>query len=183
METLHELLVHEIQDLYSAEKMLVRMLPRMAKKAQSPELKRAFEKHLRETEQQVTRLEQVAQQLGSSPRGKKCLGMEGLINEGKELLSEKAAPEVMDAGLIGAAQKVEHYEMATYGTARTHAAQLGHTRVADMLQKTLDEESTANETLTALAESMVNLQAMAPEGEAQGQARRNGRSTRKAASR
>jgi ferritin-like metal-binding protein YciE len=164
MESLHELLVHEVKDLYSAENQLVKALPRMAKNAQNNELRRAFEQHLRQTEEHARRLERVAERLEAKPRGKKCVGMEGLIEEGKELLSEDAEAEVLDAGLIGAAQKVEHYEIAAYGTARAHAEQLGYQDVASTLQKTLDEESQANELLTAIAERMVNAQAQAGNG-------------------
>jgi ferritin-like metal-binding protein YciE len=164
MESLHELLVHEVKDLYSAENQLVKALPRMAKNAQNNELRRAFEQHLRQTEEHARRLERVAERLEAKPRGKKCVGMEGLIEEGKELLSEEAEAEVLDAGLIGAAQKVEHYEIAAYGTARAHAEQLGYQDVASTLQKTLDEESQANELLTAIAERMVNAQAQAGNG-------------------
>ena len=139
--------------------LLVKTLPRMAKNAQSAELRRAFEEHLRQTEEHARRLERVAERLEAKPRGKKCVGMEGLIEEGKELLIEGAAPEVLDAGLIGAAQKVEHYEMAAYGSARAHAEQLGYADVARLLQQTLNEESAANEKLTAIAERMVNVRA------------------------
>ena len=159
METLHELLIDEVKDLYSAENQLVKALPKMAKAAQTPQLRQAFEMHLRETEGHVKRLERVAEQLGGSPRGKKCVGMEGLVAEGKELLAEKPEPDVLDAGLIGAAQKVEHYEMAAYGTARVHAEQLGLGQIAGMLQQTLDEEAAANEKLTAIAERQVNRRA------------------------
>jgi ferritin-like metal-binding protein YciE len=164
MESLHELLVHEVKDLYSAENQLVKALPRMAKNAQNTELRRAFEQHLRQTEEHARRLERVAERLEAKPRGKKCVGMEGLIEEGKELLSEDAEPDVLDAGLIGAAQKVEHYEMAAYGTARAHAEQLGYRDVASVLQQTLDEEGEANKLLTAIAERMVNAQAESGNG-------------------
>lgn len=161
MESLHDLLLDELKDLYSAENQITKALPRMAKKARNPELKRAFEEHLRQTEEHVRRLEEIAQDLDFGPRGKKCMGMEGLIAEGKELLTEGAEPDVLDAGMIGAAQKVEHYEMAAYGTARTHAQQLGLDNVARMLQQTLDEEGQADEKLTGIAEGMVNAEAMA----------------------
>jgi ferritin-like metal-binding protein YciE len=164
MESLHELLVHEVKDLYSAENQLVKALPRMAKNAQNTELRRAFEQHLRQTEEHARRLERVAERLEAKPRFKKCVGMEGLIEEGKELLSEDAEPDVLDAGLIGAAQKVEHYEMAAYGTARAHAEQLGYRDVASVLQQTLDEEGEANKLLTAIAERMVNAQAESGNG-------------------
>lgn len=159
LENLHDLLVDELKDLYSAEKQLVRALPRLAKAAKHPQLRAALEKHLRETGGQVSRLERIGEEMDAPLRGKKCVGMEGLVEEGKELLAEKPQPDVLEAGLIGAAQKVEHYEMAAYGTARAHAEQLGLSSVARMLQQTLEEESAANETLTMIAESMVNPEA------------------------
>jgi len=159
MESLHDLLVDEIKDLYSAENQLTKALPRLAKSAQNAALRQAFEAHLKQTEEHVRRLERVAEKLDASPRGKKCVGMEGLIGEGKELLAEKPDADVLDAGMIGAAQKVEHYEIAAYGTARTHAQQLGLTEVARILQLTLDEEFAANEKLSAIAERQVNREA------------------------
>ena len=159
METLNELLMDEVKDLYSAENQLTKALPKMAKAAQNAQLRQAFEKHLRQTEEHVRRLERVAEQLGGSPRGKKCIGMEGLVAEGKELITEKPEADVLDAGLIGAAQKVEHYEIAAYGTARAHAEQLGLGQIAGLFQQTLDEELAANDKLTAIAEQQVNRQA------------------------
>jgi ferritin-like metal-binding protein YciE len=151
MESLKELFVGELKDLYSAENQILKALPKMIKKATSPDLKRGFEKHLKETEVHVERLEKIFQQLEVSPRGKKCKGMEGIIEDGKELMEEDAEPEVMDAGLIGAAQHVEHYEIAGYGCVRTYAELLGQTKVAALLQKTLDEEKATDEKLTQLA--------------------------------
>ena len=159
MESLKELYVEELKDLYSAEKQLVKALPKMAKNATNAELQQAFTKHLEETEGHVERLEQIFEMLGERAGGKKCKGMEGLIEEAKELLEEDAAEEVLDAGLISKAQHVEHYEMAGYGTVRTYAQQLGLDDQADLLQQTLDEESNANELLTQIAESSVNLEA------------------------
>jgi ferritin-like metal-binding protein YciE len=161
MKTLEDLYVDELKDLYSAENQLIKALPTMAKTAKSSQLKSALEDHLRQTEQHARRIEQIFEGLDGKPRGKKCMGMEGLIEEGKELLQMKgeAEPDVIDAGIIGAAQRVEHYEMAGYGTARAHAVQLGHTRDAEILQKTLDEEAAANEKLTQIAESAVNRRA------------------------
>ncbi|GAC1657032.1 MAG: hypothetical protein NVS4B3_23250 [Gemmatimonadaceae bacterium] len=156
LETLKDLYIDELKDLYSAETQLVKALPRMAKAATHPELKKAFETHLRQTEQQVKRLEQICEELDVSPRGKKCVGMEGLIEEAKELLQEKPEPDVLDAGLISKAQHVEHYEMAGYGTVRTYAQQLGEERQAALLQKTLDEEGEADKLLTQIAERSVN---------------------------
>jgi ferritin-like metal-binding protein YciE len=159
MQSLRELYVKELKDLYSAEKQLVKALPKMAKNSNSPELKKAFTDHLEETEGHVERLEQVFEMLGESNRGKKCKGMEGLIEEAKELLEEDASQEVLDAGMISKAQHVEHYEMAGYGTVRTYARQLGLDEQADLLQETLDEEGKANELLTQIAESSVNIEA------------------------
>jgi ferritin-like metal-binding protein YciE len=157
---LQELLVDELKDLFNAENQIIKALPRMAKAASSPELKRAFEKHLVETRRQVTRLEQIGRALDVKLTGKKCKGMEGLIEEGKELLSEGLDDSAVDAGLIAAAQKVEHYEMAAYGTARTHARLLGHGKIAQLLQQTLDEEGATDKKLTMLAERIVNPEAL-----------------------
>ena len=157
---LAELLIDELKDLYSAENQLVKALPKMAKAASSPELKRAIESHLEETKRQVERLNQIGDELESRMTGKKCKGMEGLIEEGKEILAEDLDESAADAGIIGAAQKVEHYEIAAYGTARTHAALLGYNKVAKLLQQTLDEEGAADKKLTALAESVINAEAL-----------------------
>src|SRR5512138_2868349 len=159
MRTLEDMYIDLLKDLYSAEKQLVKALPKMAKAAQSSDLQRAFQDHLRQTEGQVERIERIFSDLGGSPRGKKCVGMEGLVAEGSELMKEDAEPDVLDAGLIAAAQKVEHYEIAGYGTARTWAEQLGYDQAARLLQETLDEEGEANKKLTAIAESHVNMQA------------------------
>lgn len=159
INTLEDLLTDELKDLYSAENQLIKALPKMAKAAYSEELRMAFEEHLEQTRNHATRLEQVCQELDVSPRGKKCVGMEGLIEEGKEIMSEDADPAPMEAGLIGAAQKVEHYEIAAYGTASAHARQLGFNSIARILDKTLEEERTADEKLTKLAENQVNVQA------------------------
>lgn len=157
---LQELLVDELKDLFSAENQLIKALPRMAKAATAPELRRAFEKHLTETERQAQRLEQIGRALGVKVAGKKCKGMEGLISEGKELLEEDLDESALDAGLIGAAQKVEHYEIAAYGTARAHAQVLGHDKIAQLLQQTLDEEGATDKKLTALAEQLINVEAV-----------------------
>jgi ferritin-like metal-binding protein YciE len=159
LDTLKDLYVDELKDLYSAEKQLVKALPKMAKAANTPELQEAFRKHARETAQHAVRLEQICQELGVSPRGKKCVGMEGLIEEGNELIKEEPDPDVLDAGLINKAQHVEHYEIAGYGTVRTYARQLGFENQADLLQQTLDEEGKTDHLLTALAESGVNMEA------------------------
>lgn len=161
LETLEDLLVSELRDLYSAENQLIKALPKMAKAATSEDLKSAFEEHLEQTREQAARLEKIAKQLDITLRGKKCTAMEGLIEEGKEQMSEDAEPDVMDAALIAAAQKVEHYEMAAYGCARTWARQLGHDQAADLLQTSLDEEGDTDKRLTELAESFVNEAAQA----------------------
>ena len=159
MGTLEDLYTDLLKDLYSAEKQLVKALPKLAKNAQSPDLQMAFQEHLKQTEGHVERIERIFSDLDGSPRGKKCVGMEGLVEEGNELLKEKTEPDVLDAGLIAAAQKVEHYEIASYGTARAWAERLGYNQAARLLQQTLDEESMANEKLTRIAESHVNMEA------------------------
>jgi ferritin-like metal-binding protein YciE len=159
MESLQELYVEEIKDLYSAENQILKALPRMIKAARHPQLKKAFAKHEKQTRGHVKRLERIAKMLGEKPTGKKCHGMEGLIEEGKELMKEKPQPDVLDAGLISAAQHVEHYEIAGYGTCRTWAQLLGYTTHVDLLQATLDEEKQTDLDLTALAESIINFDA------------------------
>ena len=159
LNTLEDLYVDLLKDLYSAEKQLVRALPKMAKNAQSSDLQRAFQDHLKQTERQAERIERIFTEMGGSPRGKKCVGMEGLIEEGNELLKEDVEPDVLDAGLIAAAQKVEHYEISGYGTARAWAERLGYDKAARLLQESLDEESMANEKLNQIAESHVNMEA------------------------
>jgi len=159
MDSLRELYVEGIKDLYSAENQILKGLPRMIKAASHPQLKRAFAKHAAQTKKHVTRLEQIARELGEKPTGKKCVGMEGLIKEGKELIAEKPEPNVLDAGLISAAQHVEHYEMAGYGTCRTWARLLGYDRQAELLQMTLDEEQATDLLLTDLATSAINIEA------------------------
>ena len=158
LNTLTELYVDQLKDLYSAETQILKALPKMAKAASHPELQRAFQRHQRETERQVQRLERIFRELGESPRGKKCVGMEGLIEEAKELIKEKPDPDVLDAGLIAKAQHVEHYEMAGYGTVRTYARLLGYERQAQLLQETLDEEGETDKLLTQLAGS-INIEA------------------------
>jgi ferritin-like metal-binding protein YciE len=159
LRTLDDLYTDMLKDLYSAEKQLVKALPKLAKNAQSPDLQKAFQEHLKQTERHVERIERIFSDLGGSPRGKKCVGMEGLVAEGNELLQEDTDPDVLDAGLIAAAQKVEHYEIASYGTVRTWAERLGHNSAAQLLQQTLDEEGDANKKLTEIAESHVNMEA------------------------
>jgi ferritin-like metal-binding protein YciE len=152
MKNLRDLLVHELQDLYSAEQQIVAALPKMANAADSKELKKAFEKHLSQTRMHVDRLDNIFSMLGASSDGHKCRGMEGLIKEGEEILQMQGNAAVKDAALIAAAQRIEHYEMAGYGTARTYADQLDHDEIADLLQETLDEEGKTNKMLTKLAE-------------------------------
>ena len=159
MATLDDLYTDLLKDLYSAEKQLVKALPKIAKNAQSPDLQKAFQEHLKQTEGHVERIERIFSDMDGSPRGIKCVGMEGLIEEGNELLQEDVEPDVLDAGLIAAAQKVEHYEISGYGTARAWAQRLGYDSAARLLKQTLDEESLANEKLTKIAESHVNMEA------------------------
>ena len=159
MQTLDDLYIDMLKDLYSAEKQLVKALPKMAKNAQSSDLQQAFQEHLKQTEGHVERIEHIFSDMESSPRGKKCVGMEGIIEEGSELMKERVDPDVLDAGLIAAAQKAEHYEIASYGAARTWAERLGHNSAAQLLQQTLDEEGEANKKLTQIAVSHVNMEA------------------------
>ena len=158
LESLRELFVEQLQDLYSAENQILKALPKMIKAASSEDLKAGFQEHLSQTEQQVKRLEQIFTGLDEDAEGKKCKGMEGLLKEGSELMSEDAAPEVLDAGLISAAQHVEHYEIAGYGTVRTYAELLGNQEAVRLLQTTLDEEKQTDVKLTKLA-SKINVQA------------------------
>jgi ferritin-like metal-binding protein YciE len=161
LNTLRDLYIEELQDLYSAETQITEALPLMAEKASSPALKAAFQEHLQQTQVQVQRLEQIFQTLGEKPGGKTCKAMKGLVAEGQELMKEKADPDVMDAALIGAAQKVEHYEIASYGTARTFARHLGETQAATLLDETLQEEGDTDHKLTSLAEQFgINQDAM-----------------------
>lgn len=159
MNPLQELLHDELKDLYSAENQIIKALPKMIKACESTDLKRAFERHLEETRRQVERLDQIGSELEFKLTGKKCKGMEGLLEEGKEVMDE-LDEQTIDAGLIGAAQKVEHYEIAGYGTARTHAEMLGYNRVAKLLQQTLDEEGATDKKLSALAETCINIEAI-----------------------
>ena len=160
IDSLRKLYVEELKDIYSAEKQNLQALPRMAKKAKNPQLKQGFEEHARQTEEQIKRLDQIFEALGKSPRGKKCKGMEGLIEEGKEVMQEDMDDETRDAALIAAAQKVEHYEIASYGTVRTYAQLLGEKEAVKLLQQTLDEEGKTDKLLTQLAESSINVEAM-----------------------
>lgn len=159
LDNLEDLLALELKDLYSAEQQLIKALPQMSAAAHSIELKSAFDQHLSETRRQKDRLEQAFQMLGLAPEAESCEAMQGLIEEGNEIISAEGDPEVKDAALISAAQRVEHYEIAGYGCARTFAARLGRTDVADLLQRTLDEEGNADKILTNIAESFVNQEA------------------------
>jgi ferritin-like metal-binding protein YciE len=156
LDSLETLFVEELRDLYSAENQLVKALPKMAKRASSEELKQAFEEHLELTREHVERLDEIFENLGKPAKGKTCKGMKGLIEEGAEVLEEHGEASVIDAALIAAAQKVEHYEIATYGTARTWAEMLDQDEAVDLLQQTLDEESETDEKLTEIAESTIN---------------------------
>jgi ferritin-like metal-binding protein YciE len=179
MNSLRELYVEELKDLYSAESQILKALPRMIRAASNKELQRAFTLHERQTQQHVKRLERIFRMLDESTRGKKCKGMEGLLEEGQELIKERPEPEVLDAGLIAAAQRVEHYEIAGYGTVRTYARQLGEEEQANLLQETLNEEGETDKLLTSLAESSVNIEAeQAGDGgmESFGNGSRSGRS-------
>ena len=156
MESLDELLAEELKDIYSAEKQLLRALPKMAKKASAPELKTALQEHTEMTRRQIERLEDVFEALGKPAKAKTCKAMQGLIEEATEIMEEDASDAVLDAGIIAAAQKVEHYEIASYGTVRTWARLCGEEEAAGLLQETLDEESATDERLTELAEGLVN---------------------------
>jgi ferritin-like metal-binding protein YciE len=160
LDTLKTLYINELRDLYNAESQLVKALPKMAKGASSEELQDAFQKHLEQTKTHVERLEEVFEEIGEKPKGKTCKAMKGLIEEGSEILQEDGEESVLDAGIIVAAQKVEHYEIAGYGSVRTFAQILGKDRSAELLQTTLDEESEANELLNKLAEDIVNPEAL-----------------------
>ena len=161
LNTLEDLFFHELRDLYDAENQIAKALPKMAKSASSPELRRAFENHAEETKTQIERLTQIFEQMGKPAKGKKCEAMKGLLSEGEDLMGENAEPEVLDAGLIASAQKVEHYEIASYGTARTWAQVLGHTEAAELLNQTLDEESATDERLSSIAKK-INSSARTP---------------------
>jgi ferritin-like metal-binding protein YciE len=156
LSSLDDLLVHEMQDIYNAEHQVLKALPKMIKATSHPELQNAFEEHLRQTEGQVERLEKAFKLLGVPVKGRKCEGMAGLIEEGKKVMEQDAEPSVLDAALIAAAQKVEHYEIASYGCVCTYAETLGYDQVHDLLGQNLDEEETTDQKLTALAESVVN---------------------------
>lgn len=173
MESLEDLYVSELKDLFSAENQLVKALPKMAKAATSKELKQGFQHHLKQTKEHVARLKKVFAELDASPSGKKCKAMEGLIKEGAEVIKEDADPDVKDAALIAAAQRVEHYEIAGYGCVRTYAKILGRSKAAGLLQQTLDEEGETDKTLSELAED-INIEADEADDEPRGKAKRKG---------
>ena len=158
VDTIDKLFVEELKDLYSAEHQITKALPKMAKASTSGELRKAFEHHLEETRGQIQRLEQIFSLLDKSPRGKTCAGMKGLLEEGSEMLGETEEGAVRDAAMLSAAQRVEHYEMAGYGSVRTYAEILGKTEIAQLLQETLEEEKAADKKLTEVAKR-VNVQA------------------------
>lgn len=159
LKTLRDLYIHELKDLYSAEKQLVTALPKVARAATNPDLKAGIEAHLEETREHVNRLETLLSEMGESTRGPKCKGMEGLLEEAAHLIEEEPDEEVLDAGIIAGAQKVEHYEIASYGCVRTYAELLGEEEAVTVLQTTLDEERATDEKLTELAMSSINLAA------------------------
>ncbi len=165
LNTLEDLFIDELKDVYNAENQIVKALPKMAKVASSPELGDAFREHLEVTKGQIDRLDQIFANMEIKSRGKKCAGMEGILEEGKEMMNQAADPSVKDAGLISSAQRVEHYEMAAYGTLRTYAEMLGYDDAAQLLQETLDEEEQADQKLSQLAESLINVQAAHEDGE------------------
>jgi ferritin-like metal-binding protein YciE len=158
LENLEDVFSDEIKDIYSAENQIIKALPKMAK-ASEGDLRNAFEQHLEQTRTHAQRIEQICKELNITPKGKKCAGMEGLISEGAEVLGLNDAEQAKEAALIGAAQRVEHYEIAAYGTARTHARQLGYDKAVDLLEKTLEEEKMTDQRLTQMAESRINQQA------------------------
>ncbi|HEY9420013.1 MAG TPA: ferritin-like domain-containing protein [Thermoanaerobaculia bacterium] len=161
IDSLRKLYIEELKDIYSAEKQLIQAMPRMAKKTKNEKLRKGFEQHLETTRMQLERLDRIFEMIGKAPRGKKCKAMEGLIEEGKEMMQEDMDEDVMDAALISSAQKIEHYEIASYGTVRTYANLLGEKEHVKLLQQTLDEEGNMDKQLTQLAESEINVEAMA----------------------
>jgi ferritin-like metal-binding protein YciE len=176
MEALEKLLKDELQDLYDAEQQLVKAIPKMIDAANSSELQAALKDHLSVTQNQVTRLEQVFDELGEKPQRKPCKGMAGIISEGQEMLGEDLEEATMDAAIISAAQKVEHYEIASYGTVRTLAQTIGNNEIAELLEETLEEEKEADRLLTEIAEGSINVEAASEEDEDKGERSGNGRS-------
>jgi ferritin-like metal-binding protein YciE len=160
LESLQDLYLEQLKDLHSAERQIIEALPKMIEQTKHPELRQGFEKHLNQTKEQLRRLEQIGQRAGQKLSGHTCKGMEGLLEEGEELMEERADSDVLDAALISAAQRVEHYEMAGYGCARTYARLLGLDDDAKLLQQTLDEEGETDHLLTAMAERVINIEAL-----------------------
>ena len=160
LQTLKDLFIHELKDLYSAEKQIIKALPKMVEAASNEQLKAGFAQHLEETKEHAVRLEKLLSHHKESTRGPKCKGMEGLLKEGEDMIEEEADEEVRDAGLIAAAQRVEHYEIAGYGCARTYAETLGDQECTKVLQQTLDEEGATDKKLTKLAKSTINVAAV-----------------------
>jgi len=161
IESLRELYFDHLKDIYSAENQITKALPKIIKKVTSPELKQALEDHLKQTMNQIKRLDQIFESLDGSPRGKKCVGMEGVLEEGKEVLAEKmSSPDLVDAALIGGCQKVEHYEISAYGTLRAFAELLGEDEAVGLLNQTLEEEHAADARLTVLAMNIINVEAL-----------------------
>ncbi len=174
INSLRELYVEQLRDLYDAENQLIKALPKMAKEASSDELRQGIEEHLEQTRGHAERLEQIFEQLGEKPKGKKCKGMQGLLDEGKETLEEDMEEDTKDAAIIAAAQRVEHYEISGYGTARTYANLLGENEAAELLEETLNEEKETDQKLTQLAEE-INVEAAEGSGEEEGEESRPSR--------
>jgi ferritin-like metal-binding protein YciE len=180
-DSLRQLYIDELRDLYNAETQLVKALPKMAKASSNAELRQGFEEHLRQTSEQVSRLEQIFDMLGEKPTGKKCMGMEGLVKEGAETMQEDYEDAVMDAAIIGAAQRVEHYEIAGYGTVRAFAELLGENEHISLLEQTLEEEKQTDEKLSQLAEDINSQASEVEEEETETRARSGKTSSRRAA--
>jgi ferritin-like metal-binding protein YciE len=159
LESLNDLYLSELRDLYSAEDQIVKALPKMIEKAESANLRNALTSHLEQTRNHVTRLEQIFEMHGEQAKKQKCKGMQGVLEEGDEMVGKDATPAVRDAAIISACQRVEHYEMAAYGTVRTYAEQMGQQRAAALLKETLDEETAADQKLTEIARKRVNIEA------------------------
>lgn len=158
-ETLHDLYLSELRDLYGAEQQIVKALPKVIDKTTNPELRQALENHLGQTRGHVSRLEEIFQMHGEEPKKQKCKGIDGILDEGNDMIGKDATPEVRDAAIISACQRVEHYEMAAYGSVRTYAQQMGHDRAVQLLQQTLNEEGQADKLLTDIAQRRVNIEA------------------------
>jgi|SRR5579872_193541 ferritin-like metal-binding protein YciE len=172
--SMRELYIDELRDLYSAENQLVKALPKMAKASSNEQLREAFEEHLQQTEEHVSRLEQIFEQLDEKPTGKKCMGMEGLVKEGAETMGEDYSDELMDAAVIGAAQRVEHYEIAAYGTVREMAKLLGEEDQVSLIEETLEEEKQADQKLTELSQEINEAAAQGSETNAEGESEEAG---------